>query len=528
MLSEHEEGLYWTPLGGNDSLDIRANCHLFESVVHENGRTARDFLIVDVGADEVGTASVLNTFSAVIPDLSDFLEIEGKKPSEKKAAGIFLTHAHADHMGGIVKYLAAGVKLPPIYASEFTLAMLKKELVSENVPLSAFPETHAVKAGEKLEIGAFTIDPVQAPHSVPGCLGVKISDKNGTIYHSGDIKADSTSYLGEPLDREHLKQIGDGGVDLMLFDAVAADKAGFARSEKDICDSYAELFSKYADRQIISLIKSSHMERFATVLKAAEKAGKDVIIQGGSEMQVHLAGLKEAGISLHDLAPSVKILNHTSPEARSLSPEKTIILSSGIEGCEEAPFFKTLRGEKKHRPLAPDAVIIAPLSKRNYENFKDKLYSYDGTEGFTFVGTKDCPGIDGSGHAQREDFLSIAGLIRPKMLVPIHCKTQKANKFNKMVALTFNTFPAQIKNGTTLKVLNGKTLIAGCRNAQSLALTRGNKKDKNAPLSFLIVKEKSDKKQKKENVFDDFGKPNGEKRIANMFSKLVSDCCSRR
>ncbi len=472
MVSERGEGLYWTPLGGNDSLDIRANCHVFESVSNENGKTARDYLIVDIGADEVGETSVLNTFSAVVPDLSDFLDVSGKNPPVNKAAGIFLTHAHEDHMGGIVRYLAAGIKLPPIYASDFTLAMLKKELVSQDVPLSVLPEVHTVKAGEKIKVGAFTLEPVRAPHSIPGCLGVKISDKNGSIYHSGDIKADSTSYLGEPLDEAHLKRIGEEGVDLMLFDAVAADKPGFARSERDICASYAELFEKYGDRQIVSLIKSSHTERFATVLKAAEKAGKNVIIQGGSEMQFHLAGLKEGGISLHDIAPSIKILNHTSPEARRLSPETTVILSSGIEGVEEAPFFKTLRGEKGYLPLAPDAVIIAPLSKRNGENFKNKLYSYEGTQGFSFIGTKDCPGIDGSGHALRGDFLFIAGAVRPKMIVPIHCKAQKANKFNKMAASMFNTFPLQIKNGETLKVRNGKMILEGRRNTPRLAFVQ--------------------------------------------------------
>lgn len=132
----------------------------------------------------------------------------------------------------------------------------------------------------------------------------------------------------------------------MLFDAVSADKAGFARSEKDICSAYAKLFEKHNGKQVVSLIKSSHMERFATVLKAAEKAKRNVIIQGGSEMLVNLEGLKEAGISLKSVAPGVKILNHTSPEARALPPEQTVILSSGIEGNEEAPFFKALRKEK--------------------------------------------------------------------------------------------------------------------------------------------------------------------------------------
>lgn len=92
-----KEGLYWTPLGGNDSSDIRANCHIFESVSKENGQNVRDFLIVDLGADELPASSVLNAFSSVVPDLSDFVKINDKKTPLHKVSYPFPHRSHGRH-----------------------------------------------------------------------------------------------------------------------------------------------------------------------------------------------------------------------------------------------------------------------------------------------------------------------------------------------------------------------------------------------------------------------------------------------
>ncbi len=452
-MPQENDGLLWTPLGGNDTEEIRANCHVFSSIITDkDGRPHKDTVIVDIGADEVEPDSINRLFHSVIPALHEHVALPNAPEPKEPASALFLTHAHADHIGGVSEYLKLGAVLPPIYASEFTLSMLKKDLVSKGVDLKQLPELHAVRPGEKIRIGEVTLEPTQAPHSIPGSLGVKVSNAAASIYHSGDVKADTSSYLGEPMDEAHMSEIGRD-VDLMIFDATAAVKPGFARKEEDICESYTGVFRECEGRQVISLIKSSHMERFATVLKAAENAGRDVIIQGGSEMQVHLMGLQSAGISPDGLAPKIRVLNHTNPDAARLDPRKTVVISSGIEGCEEAPFFAALRGEKTSVPLMPDAVVVAPLTRKKYQKFKETLYSHDAAEGLKFIGAEDVPGLDGSGHGQKEDFLHLMKLVHPKTIIPVHCRTKKADDFNRMAAsLGHGVLHSQVQNGEVLHV----------------------------------------------------------------------------
>lgn len=452
-MPEENDGLLWIPLGGNDTDEIRANCHVFSSIVTDKaGQRHKDTIIVDIGADEVEPDSINRFFHSVIPALHEHVALPNAPEPKELASALFLTHAHADHIGGVSEYLKLGADLPPIYASEFTLSMLKKDLVSKGVDLKRLPELHAVRPGEKIRIGEVTLEPTQAPHSIPGSLGVKVSNAAASVYHSGDVKADTSSYLGEPMDEVHMSEIGRE-VDLMVFDATAAVKPGFARKEEDICESYTDVFRECEGKQVVSLIKSSHMERFATVLKAAENAGRDVIIQGGSEMQVHLMGLQSAGISLNGLAPKIRILNHMNPEAARMDPRRTIVISSGIEGNEEAPFFTVLRGEKGTVPLMPDAVVVAPLTRKKYQKFKETLYSHDAAQGLKFIGAEDIPGLDGSGHGQKEDFLHLMKLVHAKTIIPVHCRTKKADDFNRMASsLGHGVFRNQVRNGEVLHV----------------------------------------------------------------------------
>lgn len=452
-MSQESEGLLWIPLGGNDTDEIRANCHVFSSIVTDSeGKQHKDTFIVDIGADEVEPDSINRFFHSVIPALHEHVALPNRPEPKEPASALFLTHAHVDHIGGVSEYLKLGAELPPIYASAFTLAMLKKDLVAKGVDLKRLPELHAVHPGDKIRVGEVTLEPTQAPHSIPGSLGVKISNAAASIYHSGDVKADTSSYLGEPMDEEHMSAVGRD-VDLMIFDATAAVKPGFARKEEDICESYTDVFRECEGKQVVSLIKSSHMERFATVLKAAENAGRDVIIQGGSEMQVHLMGLQSSGISLNGLVPKIRVLNHTNPEASRIDPRKAVVISSGIEGHEEAPFFAALRGEKTTVPLMPDAVVVAPLTRKKYQQFKEALYSHDAAQGLKFIGAEDIPGLDGSGHGQKEDFRHLMKLVHPKTIVPVHCRTKKACDFNQMASsLGYGVFKTQVNNGEVLHV----------------------------------------------------------------------------
>ena len=152
-----QDALYWSPRGGNNAMDGWGSCHKFtsEQMDAETGKIEKDTIIVDLGQHERPAMFGGGQYDNIVPDLADCLEIPNGEPVEEsdKAKAIFLTHGHSDHISGVFAYAMAGVKLPPVYGSEFTLNMVKKGFVERGIPADKQPELREIKAGQTVEIG---------------------------------------------------------------------------------------------------------------------------------------------------------------------------------------------------------------------------------------------------------------------------------------------------------------------------------------------------------------------------------------
>ncbi len=458
------EGLFWTPRGGNNETEIWASCHLFMSAIRdsETGRMQKDVLLVDMGRHETPDRFANGSFDVVIPALNDCLDIPRSKmpDAENRPAALFVTHAHSDHINGIFEYVRMGVRLPPVYASEFTVDMIKKGFVEEGVDWDLMPEFRTVRPGEPVRIGHMTVEAFPAAHSIPGSYSYKISNPRASIFHSGDIKADPTSFLTPGTDISVLEKIGkDGGVDLMTFDATATHMDGHARHEAEICDVYASLFDRHRSRQIIAPISPGHMERLAAVAAAAERAGKHIIINGGSTMQSHIMGLAAAGIHLDKMFPGIKVLSGRNPEARKIDPRDAVTVTTGIYGSDASPLVRALRKQGKSFPLRNDAVIIAPLTGERHEKLRTVMEETGRSGKLILITATEYPGLYGSGHAQKDDFRQIAAAVRPRAVIPVHCSEDMARQLIVLSQdLGYAVPPHPVRNGETVRVTHENPL----------------------------------------------------------------------
>ncbi len=450
-----QKGLYWTPRGGNNAKDIWASCHTFDSVAEnkKTGKSEKTTVIIDLGQNEVPQAFADGTFKKVVPALDDCLNVPGMPAAENPAQAVFLTHCHSDHTAGIFEYLHMGVKLPEIYGSEYTLNSLRKGLIEQGFAEDKWPEMKEIKPGDVVQVGNLTVEAFAASHSVPGCFSFKLSNEEASVFHSGDTKADETSFLGQGVDLSAYDKIGqEGGVDLMTFDATATHLKGRATYEKEIFTVYRQLFAKYKGRQVVAALPSAHMERLASVVSAAQAAGRDVVIDGGASMQSNIMALQIAGYDLQEKCPDIRIVSANSDKAGELKPWKTVKITTGIYAEENSPFVQYLTGKSDRFSMQRDAVVIVPTSNDNNEKLPALLQEKK-LPGIKVITGRECSKIYGSGHAQADDFKKIAQSIRPAVVAPMHCSKRKARDLNLLAMRSgIQTLPAYPHNGTTVCV----------------------------------------------------------------------------
>ncbi|NMG73055.1 MBL fold metallo-hydrolase, partial [Parazoarcus communis] len=122
----------------------------------------------------------------VLPDIR-FLAKE-----RKNLKGIIITHAHEDHYGAL-NDLWPGLNVP-VYASAFTAGLLEAkrdyEKAMGEIPITPF------KAGDRINVGPFSIEGVGVNHSIPEPMSLVIRTPVGNVIHTGDWKIDHEPSLG--------------------------------------------------------------------------------------------------------------------------------------------------------------------------------------------------------------------------------------------------------------------------------------------------------------------------------------------
>lgn len=139
------------PLGGIG--EIGKNMTVLE---YEN-----DMIVVDVGS--IFPSDDMPGVDLVIPDIA-YLE-----KNYEKLRGFCITHGHEDHIGA-APYVLRKVNAP-VYGTRLTLALVEHKLKEHRVNNV---QLNVIKAGDKVKLGAFTVEFLKVSHSIAGAVALAI------------------------------------------------------------------------------------------------------------------------------------------------------------------------------------------------------------------------------------------------------------------------------------------------------------------------------------------------------------------
>jgi ribonuclease J len=342
----------------------------------------------------------------VLPDFTYLRE------NADRVEGVFLTHAHEDHAGGLA-FLLRDVSMP-IYGSPLSLGLARNRI--EEAGMLGRTELIPVHDGERRQIGPFDCEFIPVTHSVPHAFATAYHTPVGTILHSGDFKLDLTPVDGRKTDLALLGEIArrDGGVTLLLSDSTNAERPGFTPSESTVGASMRTVFRDHPDQRIIVASFASHLHRVRQVCEAAINAGRRIAFLGRSMVQNVALG-REMGML--DIPPGRVI---DIDEVARYAPGDVCIVCTGSQGEPMSALSLMAAHEHKHIKVSSDDVVIIsahaiPGNESSVSRVIDSLYR----AGAEVIHGGNSP-VHVSGHASQEELKFLLDLVQPKWFVPVH------------------------------------------------------------------------------------------------------------
>ena len=341
----------------------------------------------------------------VIQDLSYLIE------NQHKIMGLFITHGHEDHIGGI-PFLLKKVKIPKIYASGVTVDLIENKL-EEYPELLNTTQIVEFKSHFVFKFKDVEVSFVRVNHSIPDSFGIVFKTSLGTIVHTGDFKIDLTP-VGPGAEYEKLAKLGSEGVLCLLADSTNALREGFTDSEKKIGQSIKELFSKIEQRIIVATF-ASNMFRVQQIIEACIETNRKVAIFGRSMEKTIEVGQQVGYIK----APKGTIID--SEEINNYKPSELCLLCTGSQGEPLAALSRVANGSHRVIKLIPsDTIIFSSSPIPGNQEGVNRTINLLFKKGANVITHSPIADTHTTGHASQGELKLMLTLLKPKYFMPIH------------------------------------------------------------------------------------------------------------
>ena len=340
----------------------------------------------------------------VIPDYQYLIE------NQERIVGLFITHGHEDHIGGI-PYLLKKVLIPKIYAAGIAVDLIVYKM-QEHQDVKV-PKIEEFKSYYKYQFGDIELSFIRLNHSIPDMFGLVFKTKEGIIFHTGDFKIDFTP-VGQPAEYDKIAAIGAKGVLCLLSDSTNAEQNGLIPSESTVGKSINELFTRVPGRIIVATF-ASNMYRVQQIIEAAELTGRKVAVFGRSMERALEAGRQSGYIRAH---------KDTIIKAEDLSNfrlDETCLLCTGSQGEPLAALSRIANGSHRSiKAVRGDTVIFSSSPIPGNQESINKTINLLSRAAVNVITHGPLADTHASGHGSQNDLKLMLSLTRPQFFIPVH------------------------------------------------------------------------------------------------------------
>jgi len=424
-----KEELLFCPLGGSGEIGMNMNLYAYGKEDNQK------WIIVDLGVTFADDS--IPGIDLIMPDPGFIID------KKDDLLGIVLTHAHEDHIGAVA-HIWPDLKCK-LYATPFTAALITEKFKEKKIDISSFLKI--VPLNSKIKLGDFEIDFVTLTHSILEPNGLSIKTPLGTILHTGDWKIDPNPLIGNKIDEDKLKKIGDEGVSAMICDSTNIFSPGRAGSESDVRDSLLSIMELKTKRVLVTSF-ASNVARMESIFYCAKKTGRAICLVGRSMHRIFKAARKCGYLK--------GLIDPIEPrEAKKVAKNKILYLATGSQGEPMGAMNRIVNGSHPEVFLESGDCVI--FSSKIIPGNEKKLYNLQNliVKNNIEIISEENAFVHVSGHPNRDDLKDMYKWVKPKSIIPVHGEhrhMQEHVNFAKEMQVPKTLL---IENGDIIKLLPG-------------------------------------------------------------------------
>lgn len=341
----------------------------------------------------------------IVNDISYLIE------NKSRIVGIFLTHGHDDHIGGVYHILKEFSV--PIFASKFTMAILIDKLKEENFEYN--PELFKVVTSKTaLKLSGTEIRFFEVAHNIPDCLGIALKTDDGYVIYTGNYNFDQNSRIDYAHMYRALAIFAKEGVLALLTDSLGADNDQSRGTILEFKLRITNILSQAKSRVIFTLF-SSDILRIQQIVNIALEQNKKIAIIGRKTQRIVNQAMQLGYLNI----PEESLANLRYIDESNHNNDKDLVVL--VTGERHEPYFMLQRMAKHIDRLIhlekDDTIVILTNPYLGTEKMAARTMDiiYKVTTNVKEFSRNLLPFAS----ANREEIKQMINMVEPKYVIPV-------------------------------------------------------------------------------------------------------------
>jgi len=282
----------------------------------------------------------------IVNDISYLVE------NKNRIVGVFLSHAHDDHIGG-VSYLLKEIDVK-VYASKFTLCILRERFKEDNY-IEKKDQLVEVNSRTALKFDEIVVRFFEVAHNIPECFGIAIKTIDGYIVYTANYNFDQNSKIDYAHMFRSLAVFAKEGVLALLTESLGANNETSRGTILEVKLRLTNIISS-ADSRLIFTLFSSDILRMQQIVNIAIEHNKKIAIIGRKTQKIVNQAIEQGYLRI----PEKNMANLKFMDANNKNDDKNLVVL--VTGERHEPYFmlqRMARGIDKLIHLEPtDQIVI--------------------------------------------------------------------------------------------------------------------------------------------------------------------------